>query len=418
MWMKENNFKDLLRSWWMGFQFGGSFNFTLFEKLKALKASLKIWNREVFGNIIARKELAIKHMVLWDSVEGDRVIMEETSWRQKFRELWLREGDINLWRPKCNGLQVGVLEGEDAALLETPFSEEEVFGALSDLNGDKVPSLDGIEDLKDFRPISLVGILYKLLAKVLANRLKKVMGKIVSKSQNTFVEGRQILDASLIANEAIDSMQKSESGDILCKLDIGKVYDHVNWSFLLWLLERMGFGAKLISWIEWCISTVCFSILINKTPSGILYPLHFCDCHGGAGVEITHLLFADDTLVFCEPFIDQVCYLSWLLMWFEAMLGLKVNLDKKDLALEFGCKVSTLSSSYLGLPLGVRFKEVAVWDKVLPRVWLVLPYQYYINLSQTHFVLGLEFQNILCFLFSPFSLFSLFLFSSCLHFHP
>ena len=96
-------------------------------------------------------------------------------------------------------------------------------------------------------------------------------------------------------------------------------------------------------------------------------------------MEITHLLFADDTLVFCEPFIDQVCYLSWLLMWFEAMLGLKVNLDKseiisagrvenvEDLALEFGCKVSTLSSSYLGLPLGVRFKEVAVWDEVEER---------------------------------------------------
>ena len=77
MWMKENGFKDLLRSWWMGFQFGGSFNFTLFEKLKALKASLKIWNRKVFGNIIARKELAIKHMVLWDSVEGDRVLSTE-----------------------------------------------------------------------------------------------------------------------------------------------------------------------------------------------------------------------------------------------------------------------------------------------------------------------------------------------------
>ena len=71
-----------------------------------------------------------------------------------------------------------------------------------------------------------------------------MMGKIVSQPQNAFMEGRQILDASLIVNEAIDSMQKSGGGGILCKLDIEKVYDHVNWSFLIWLLERMGFGAK------------------------------------------------------------------------------------------------------------------------------------------------------------------------------
>ena len=96
-----------------------------------------------------------------------------------------------------------------------------------------IPKKEGAKDLKDFRPISLVGSLYKLLAKVLANRLKKLMGKIVSKSQNAFVEGRQILDASLIANEVIDLMQKSGGGDILCKLDIEKAYNHVNWSFLL-----------------------------------------------------------------------------------------------------------------------------------------------------------------------------------------
>lgn len=63
----------------------------------------------------------------------------------------------------------------------------------------------GAEDLKDFRSISLVESLYKLLAKVLANRLKRVMSKLVNKAHNTFVEGGRILDASLIANDIIDS---------------------------------------------------------------------------------------------------------------------------------------------------------------------------------------------------------------------
>ena len=89
-----------------------------------------------------------------------------------------------------------------------------------------------------------MGSLYKLLAKVLANRLKKVMGKLVSKSQNAFVEGRQILDASLIANEAIHSMQKSGGGGILCKLDIEKAYDSISWSFLMKVLKKMGFGSR------------------------------------------------------------------------------------------------------------------------------------------------------------------------------
>ena len=78
--------------------------------------------------------------------------------------------------------------------------------------------------MKDFSPISLVESLYKLLAKVLANRIKKVMGKVISEPQNDFVEGRQILDAILIANEA---RLKSNQGGMLCKLDIEKAYDHV-----------------------------------------------------------------------------------------------------------------------------------------------------------------------------------------------
>ena len=83
-----------------------------------------------------------------------------------------------------------------------------------------IPKKGGVDDLRDFRPISLVGGLYKLLAKVLANRLKRVVNKVVSSAQNTFVEGRQILNAMLIANEAIDSMFKWNESGVSCKLDI------------------------------------------------------------------------------------------------------------------------------------------------------------------------------------------------------
>ena len=244
----------------------------------------------------------------------------------------------------------------------------------------------------------------------------KVMDKVISPSQNAFVEGSQILDAALIANKAVDSMLRRNDGGVICKLDIEKAYDHLNWEHVLEVMRRMGFGQRWLSWIYWCMSTVSFSILINGVSIGFfrstrglrqgdpLSPYLFilgmdilsrlvnkamegnflsgCKIVGvreEEELEVSHLLYADDTLLFCKDNPNQLACLGWILMWFEALSGLEINLSKSEifptggrenievLTAKLGCKAGTLPTTYLGLPLGVPHKSVRIWDPIEER---------------------------------------------------
>ena len=124
-----------------------------------------------------------------------------------------------------------------------------------------IPKKNGAKKLRDFRPISLIRSVYKLLSKVSTESLKKVVDKLVDAQQMAFIKNRQIMDAILIANELVDSRITQGKAGILCKLDIEKAYGHVNWKFLLKMFACMGVGRRWIQWINNCISTVRFSVL-------------------------------------------------------------------------------------------------------------------------------------------------------------
>ena len=96
----------------------------------------------------------------------------------------------------------------------------------------------------------------------------------------------------------------------------------------------------------------------------------------GVDFNISHLLYADDRIIFCEAKEDQLLYLNWVLLWFEASSRLKINLDKSELILvgavdnldalaaKLGCRTGHLPTTYLGLPLGAAHKSVVIWDSI------------------------------------------------------
>lgn len=98
--------------------------------------------------------------------------------------------------------------------------------------------------LGDYRPINLVTSLYKIVAKVLSLRLRGVMEYVVSYTQSAFIKGRQILDSVLIANECVDGCKRDREPGVVCKLDMEKAFNRVDWDFLFWVLRKKGFGER------------------------------------------------------------------------------------------------------------------------------------------------------------------------------
>ena len=128
-----------------------------------------------------------------------------------------------------------------------------------------IPKVENPVSMKDFRPISLCNVVYKVITKVLVNRLRPHLKEIIGPLQGGFIPGRGTPDNIIVAQEVLHFMKKTKSkkGTLAFKIDLEKAYDRVDWGFLKQTLVSFGFPPPTVNLIMRCVTASSLSILWN-----------------------------------------------------------------------------------------------------------------------------------------------------------
>lgn len=229
-----------------------------------------------------------------------------------------------------------------------------------------IPKVTQPRTMKELRPISLCTVRYRIMATMIATRMKPIMAHIVSENQCAFVPGRLITDNVMIASEIFSYLHRRRRGRMgyaAIKLDMSNAYDRVKWDYLQRVMEALGFADQWIALIMKCISTVSYQVILNGqllepiVPSGglrqgcPLSPYLFLvvtegltalihreenegRCSGcrivPACPSITHTLFADDCLLFMKITNRSTEYTRDTLAQYEQESGQHINIQKSS----------------------------------------------------------------------------------------
>lgn len=184
-----------------------------------------------------------------------------------------------------------------------------------------IPKKENPVGLNDYRPISLVGCIYKVLAKMLAERLGKVMHSIISNSQTTFLKGRIILDGVVVLNEVLDYAKKSGKLCMIFKVDFKKAYDSVSWEFLDYMFFRIGFNNKWRSWIRSCLHSASVSVLVNGSPTRQFITSKGI-CQGDPMALFLLLVVAEGLNGLIRSVVDRNVFKEFILLGRDQQLGI------------------------------------------------------------------------------------------------
>eukprot|EP00253_Pinus_taeda_P028390 PITA_28390 len=238
---------------------------------------------------------------------------------------------------------------EDNVNLYRPMTEEEVSGVLKEMQNGKAPGLDGfnvdffkacwnivkqdiLQELDQtpdrFRPIALCNVVYKIISKVVANRLKTLFPSLVSGEQFGYVEGRQILNNIIQAHEVVHSLTSKRKVGMVMQLDIAKAYDKMNWIYIRKVLIAFGFDHN------WGI---------RKVKEPLAYKQIFSDFAMASGMEVN----LSKSKIF----------------FFNTNVAIQRNISRI-----MGFQRDSLPSKYLGVPLTAKPLHKSIWEPMISKL--------------------------------------------------
>ncbi|GJV32713.1 RNA-directed DNA polymerase, eukaryota, reverse transcriptase zinc-binding domain protein [Tanacetum coccineum] len=220
-----------------------------------------------------------------------------------------------------------IIGNDVCAAIKEFFVSGKMLGELNATLITLVPKIQTPSRVSEFRPIACCNVLYKCISKILTNRIKNALEKLVQDNQSAFIPRRVIQDNILLSQEILRGYGRKQGPKRRAmKIDLQKAYDTVNWDFLELILKKFGFQSVMVNWIMQCVRAAGFTVCINGERHGNndCFKYH----HGCKELKLVNLCFADDLMIFCNGDPIYVGLIKEGLEEFSAVSGLFPNLNK------------------------------------------------------------------------------------------